>query len=240
MIDFMTEVFGAEQTFRTAASGGYHCEVRVGDCMMMIGGGGPGLSWQGESWPMAFHIYVPDVDATYRRALTAGAVSLQEPANQHWGERTAHVTDPFGNNWYIATFQGDNYFSEGAPTLQPYLHPRQAAPAIDFMAQAFGAVETGRATSPEGAILHATVKIGDAAIELCDAVGIYQPLPGMFYLYVADVDGAYGRALEAGASSISAPADQPYGDRAGGVEDLVGNKWYIATCTEQKSVTSAA
>jgi PhnB protein len=229
MIGFVKEVFGGEQTFRTVASGGYHCEVRIGDCMLMIGGGGPDVSWTGESRPMAFHIYVPDTDATYHRALSAGAVSLQEPANQPWGERTADVKDPFGNNWYIATFQGDNYFSEGAPTLQPFLHPVQSAPVIDFLMRAFGAVETGRAVSPEGAILHTTVKIGDAAMEFIDAEGIYQPMPGMFLLYVADVDEVYSRALGAGASALSAPADQPYGDRTGGVEDAFGNKWYIAT-----------
>jgi PhnB protein len=230
MIVFMREVFGAEETFRAVGSaGGYHGEVRIGDCMMMIGGGGPDVSWFGESRPMAFHVYVPDVDATYRRALAAGAASLQEPTNQPWGERTANVKDPSGNNWYIATFQGDNYYSEGAPTLQPFLHPKQCAPIIEFMIRAFGAEETGRATSSEGTILHSTVKIGDAAVEFGDATGIYQPMPGMFYLYVPDVDAVYRRALEAGATSISAPVDQSYGDRCGGAEDSSGNKWYIAT-----------
>jgi PhnB protein len=229
MIDFMTIVFDAEQTFRTHASGGYHCEARIGDCMMMIGGGGPDISWLGESRPMAFHIYVPDTDATYHRALAAGATSLQGPTNQPWGERTANVKDPFGNNWYIATFQGDNYYSDGAPTLQPYLHPVHSAPVIDFLMRAFDAEETGRATSPEGAILHTTVKIGDAAMEFFDAAGIYQPMPGMFYLYVPDVDVVYRRALEAGATSISEPVNQSYGDRSGGVKDAFGNKWYIAT-----------
>jgi PhnB protein len=230
MVSFMKEVFGAEETFRAVGSaGGYHGEVKVGDCMMMIGGGGPDVSWFGESHPMAFHIYVPDVDATYRRALAAGAVSLQEPANQPWGERTANVKDPSGNNWYIATFQGSNYFSEGAPTLQPYLHPPHSGPVVDFLMRAFGAEETGRATSPEGAILHTTVKIGDAAVEFSDAAGIYGPMPGTFYLYVSDADAVYGRALEAGALSVAEPSHQPYGDRMGGVADAFGNKWYIAT-----------
>lgn len=229
MIDFITRVFDAEQTFRTVASGGYHCEARIGDCMMMIGGGGPDVSWHGDSRPMAFHIYVPDVDAKYDRALAAGAISLQAPANQPWGERTANVRDPFGNNWYIATFQGNHYFSEGAPTLQPYLHPPHSAPVIDFLMQAFGAVESGRATSPEGAILHTTMKIGDASMEFIDAIGIYQPMPSMFVIYVPDVDAVYQRALEAGGASIAAPANQSYGDRMGGVQDLYGNKWYIAT-----------
>jgi PhnB protein len=51
----------------------------------------------------------------------------------------------------------------------------------------------------------------------------------MVYMYVPDVDALYGRALEAGATSISAPADQPYGDRTAGVKDGFGNQWYIAT-----------
>jgi uncharacterized glyoxalase superfamily protein PhnB len=230
MVDFMKEVFGAEEMFRAVGSaGGYHGEVRIGDCMMMVGGGGPDVSWFGESHPMAFHIYVPHVDVTYQRALDAGATSLQEPTTQPWGERTANVKDPSGNNWYIATFQGDNYFSEGAPTIQPVLHPVSSAPVIDFLMRSFHAEESGRATSDEGAILHTTVKIGDAAMEFIDAAGIYQPMPGMFYLYTPDIDAAYKRALEAGAISISEPADQPYGDRTGAVEDAGGNKWYIAT-----------
>jgi len=241
MIAFMKEVFGpshaVEETLRTHGSGGYHSEVRIGDCMLMIGGGGPDLSWQGQSRPMAFHIYVPDTDEAYARALAAGAASLQPPTTQPWGERTANIKDPFGNNWYIATFQGDNYFSEDAPTLQPYLHPVQSAPVIDFLERAFDARETGRATSPEGAVLHTTVKIGDAAMEFFDADGIYQPMPGMFYLYVPDVDAVYRRALEAGATSISELADHAYGDRSGGVEAF-GNKWYIATHSAASAATS--
>ena len=230
LIAFLSTVFGAKETFRTIGSaGGYHAEVTIGDSMMMIGGGGPEVSWRGDSAPMAFHIYVPKVDEVYTSALEAGATSLQEPTDQPWGERTANVKDPAGNNWYIATFQGENYFSDGAPTIQPYLQPLQSVPVIDFLTQAFGAEEAGRATSPEGAVLHSTLKIGNSALEIADADGIYQPMPGMFYLYVPDVDATYQRALEAGATSLSAPVDQSYGDRSGGVEDVWGNKWYIAT-----------
>jgi PhnB protein len=230
LIDFVKQTFAAEETFRTVGSaGGIHCEVRIGDSMMMIGGGGPGLSWRGEARPMAFHVYVRDTDATYRSALQGGAVSLQEPADQPWGERTANVRDPFGNHWYIATFQGENYFSEGAPTVQPYLHPLRGEPLIDFLKRSFDARELDRATSPEGAVLHTTLKIGDSALEMTDADGPYQPMASMFYLYVADVDAVYRRALEAGATSISEPVDQSYGDRSAGVKDAFGNQWYIAT-----------
>ena len=105
---------------------------------------------------------------------------------------------------------------------------QHAEPVIAFLSAAFGAIEAGRAATPEGAILHSTVKIGNSAMELSDAAGIYQPMPGMFYLYVKDADAVYHTALASGAEAISAPADQPYGDRSGSVKDVAGNSWSIA------------
>ena len=61
------------------SAGGYHCEVRVEDSMLMIGGGGPGVAWKGESMLGAFHVYVRDCDAAYQQALEAGGKSLQTP-----------------------------------------------------------------------------------------------------------------------------------------------------------------
>ena len=230
LIAFLSHVFDATEKLRTIGSaGGYHAEVQIGDSVIMMGGGGPDVDWKGDARPMAFHIYVPDTDATYQRALDEGGERLQAPADQDWGERTANVKDPSGNCWYIATFQGENYFSDGAPTLQPFLQPLRSEPVIAFLTSAFGATELGRAATPDGVILHTTLKMGNSSIELCDANGIYRPMPGMFYLYVADVDAVYGRAIEAGAESISAPADQPYGDRTGSVRDVSGNTWYVAT-----------
>jgi uncharacterized glyoxalase superfamily protein PhnB len=229
LIAFLGHVFGATEKFRAVGSaGGYHAEVQIGDSMLMIGGGGPDVAWNGGARPMAFHIYVPDTDATYQRAVDGGGESLQAPTDQEWGERTANVKDPWGNCWYIATFKGENYFSDGAPTIQPFLQPLRSEPVIEFLTSAFGAVELGRASTPDGVILHTTLKVGNSSIELADARGIYQPMPGMFYLYVANMDAVYGRALESGAESISASADQPYGDRSGAVRDAFGNTWYIA------------
>jgi PhnB protein len=230
LIDFVKRTFAARETLRTIGSaGGIHCEVRIGDSMLMIGGGGPGLSWHGEAGPMAFHVYVKDTDAVYQRALEAGSVSIQAPADQSYGERSGSVKDPFGNHWYIATFLGATYFSEGAPTVQPYLHPLRAEPVIHFLKRAFGAKELGRYATPDGVIHHTTVKIGDSALEMGEAHGPYQPMPGMFSLYVPDVDAVYRRTLEAGATSTAEPADQPYGARTAAVKDAFGNQWYIAT-----------
>ena len=230
LIAYLGTVFGGTEKFRAIGSaGGYHAEVQIGDTGLMIGGGGTEVAWKGDARPMAFHIYVPDTDATYQRALDAGGESLQVPTDQEWGERTANVKDPAGNCWYIATFKGENYFSDGAPTIQPYLQPLRGEPVIDFLTGAFGATELGRAATPDGLILHTTVKMGNSSLELSDANGIYRPMPGTFYVYMEDADAVYGRALKSGAESTSAPADQSYGDRTCGVKDAAGNTWYIAT-----------
>jgi PhnB protein len=55
--------------------------------------------------------------------------------------------------------------------------------------------------------------------------------PASIYVYVADVDRAYRRALDAGATSLAAPEDKPYQERGAGVKDSFGNIWYIATYT---------
>jgi PhnB protein len=230
LIDFVTKTFGAEEKFRSVGSaGGRHAELRIGDSMLMIGGGIPGGSWKGEPLPSAFHVYVPDCDAVYRRALAAGATSITQPRDQEYGERSGSVKDPAGNFWYIATYKGENYKWAGAPDVQPYLHPLRVEPVVHFLKRAFGAQEMGRYSTPDGVVHHTTIKIGDSFMEMGEAQGIYQPMPTMFYLYVPNCDELYQRALAAGATAMSAPADQPYGDRSGAVKDVFGNQWYIAT-----------
>jgi len=230
LLDFARQVFAAEETFRTVGgAGGIHAEVRIGDSMLMIGGGSPELAWRGEVQPTALHIYVVDTDAAYDRALQAGAVSLSAPQDQAYGERGASVKDPFGNHWYIATWKGKSYVQDGLRTVTPYLHPLRAEPFIHFLKRALGAEEIAKYASPDGVILHAQVRIGDSVLEMGEAHDPYRPMPAMFYLYLPDVDAMYSRALSAGATSIYAPKDQPYGDRTGAVKDAFGNEWHLAT-----------
>jgi PhnB protein len=230
VVDFVKKTFGGEEIFRAVGSGGgYHCEVRVEDSMLMIGGGGEGVAWKGEAKLGAFHVYVHDCDAAYRHALEAGAKSLTEPADQFYGERSAHVIDAAGNHWYIATAKTSGYKSEGAPAIQPYMHPLRVDPVMSFLKRAFGAQDLGRFTSPDGVVHHMTIAIGDSHLEMGEAHGPYQPMKSMFYLYVPNVDDVYRTALAAGATSMNEPADQPYGDRVGAVTDVFGNQWWIAT-----------
>jgi PhnB protein len=230
LIQFVKDVFGAEETMRAIGSaGGIHAEIRVGDSMVMIGGGAPDLTWRGESRPTALHVYVEDVDAVYARAIRAGATSLQPPTDHEYGERGAGVKDASGNFWYIATAKGPHYIPQGLHSVNVYLHPLRAEPVIAFLRRAFGAEDVEKFASPNGVIHHAKVRIGTSAVEMGEANGPYQPMPTMFYLYVPNVDAAHLRAVQAGATSVSAPADQAYGVRTSSVTDPFGNTWYLAT-----------
>jgi PhnB protein len=225
LINFVTQVFGATETFRTTGSaGGTHAEVKIGDSMVMIGG-----AEHIDAMPVAIHLYIPDVDAAYKRAIDAGATPLFEPADQPYGERSGAVQDATGNKWYIATTSGPlQEISEYLRTVTVYYHPVGAPKFIEFLEQAFGAEELMR-HEEEGVILHAKVRLGDSAIELGESRGPSVPMPTAIYMYVKDCDALYEQALQAGATSMLEPTDQPYGDRNAWVKDPFDNVWYLAT-----------
>jgi uncharacterized glyoxalase superfamily protein PhnB len=229
LVEFVKRAFGAQELMRTTGSGGgLHAEVQIGDTKVMIGGGG---AWGGTPTPTGLHLYVPDADEIYRRALGAGAESLYEPVDQPYGDREAGVKDVGGNHWYIATHQAGGHVPADLGTVTPFLHPRGAAKLIEFMKQAFAAEEMGIHHGPEGAIAHAKIRVGGSVIEMGEAHGEWGPMPTMFYLYVDDVDAWYWRALAAGAVSMEAPALQPYGERRAAVRDAFDNQWYLAAPT---------
>jgi len=230
LLEFTKHAFGAEEIFRTVGSaGGLHAEVRIGDSILMVGGGIPGREFRSTANNHALHLYVPDCDAVYQQALQAGATSIDEPRDQEYGERSGSVKDPAGNLWYIATQQGETYTPKGLNNVNVYMHPLRAEPVINFLKRAFGAREIAKYASPDGVVHHAEIRVGDSVVEMGEAHGKYPPMPTMFYLYVPDCDATYQRALQAGATSIAEPVDQPYGDRSGAVKDAFGNQWYIAT-----------
>jgi PhnB protein len=225
LIDFLKEAFGAEETSRHTRPDGViaHAEVRIGDSVI---GAGDATGVTGPA-PTALHLYVPDADTAYQRALRAGAISMHEPVDQDYGDREASVKDLFGNHWYIATHKGGAHILEGLHSVTSYLHPHGAPQLIDFLKRAFGAQEAFRAESSDGTIVHAKIRIGESVVEMGEAHGPYQPMPAVYHLYVNDTDAVYRRALEAGAVSVSEPADQPWGYRNAGVQDPGGNQWWI-------------
>lgn len=126
---------------------------------------------------------------------------------------------------------------DGYHSVQPYLHVRGAANAIEFYQQAFAAEEIMRMPQPDGRIGHAEIRIGDSIVMLADEAperGIHSPAhyggaPITLMFYTADCDAIYKKAIAAGSKSLREPADQFYGDRMSGVEDPFGFQWWIAT-----------
>ncbi|MGH9788877.1 MAG: VOC family protein [Candidatus Acidiferrales bacterium] len=226
LIEFVRQAFGAEgSVLGIGSQGGLHAEFKVGDSTLMIGGG---KKWRGTPMPASLHLYVPDADAVYQRALEAGATSLYAPMDQPYGDREAGVQDLSGNQWFIATHKATGHAPEGFGTVTPGLRVKGAPALLDFLKRAFAAQEVSLTRSPDGAIVHGEVRIGSSMVELGEAHGRWGPIAAMMYLSVDDVDATYRRALEAGAAPLSEPADQPYGGRSAGVADAFGNYWYFA------------
>lgn len=100
-IDFLVRVFGATELRRFSGSAGkvVHAEVRIDDTVVMLSDGPEG----GQPVPAHVHVYVPDVDAVYRRALDAGATSVQAPIKKDDADRRGGVRDAGGTTWWIAT-----------------------------------------------------------------------------------------------------------------------------------------
>ena len=132
---------------------------------------------------------------------------------------------------------------DGYHSVTPYLCVNDAARAIEFYKQAFGATEVLRFEAPGGKIGHAEIKIGDSQIMLADEfpeMGFRSPQtiggsPVALYLYVEDVDALADQAVAAGAKLVKPVKDQFYGDRNGQLEDPFGHAWYISTHTEDVS-----
>ena len=100
-INFLARVFDATELRRYPTPDGriLHAEVRIGDTVVIVADGNAG-------WPPIgahVHVYVPDVDATYERALSAGAMSVQEPKKKDDADKRGGVKDAGGTTWWIAT-----------------------------------------------------------------------------------------------------------------------------------------
>lgn len=102
LLDFVKQVFGAEELERAASRKGFHIEVKIGDSVVVLEVGEPPAT----ATPASVYVYVQDVDAAYERALQAGATSLGEPTEKPYQERGAGVKDAFGNTWWMATYTG--------------------------------------------------------------------------------------------------------------------------------------
>ena len=118
---------------------------------------------------------------------------------------------------------------EGYHTVTPYLIVDKAQEVIEFMKRAFGAQLVFQMANPDGSIGHSELRVGDSMIMLSSEREQWKAMPTMVHLYVEDCDAVFAKAVEAGAEVLMPVADQFYGDRSGGVKDVAGNYWWIAT-----------
>ncbi len=112
-LEFYKKALGATERMRMAQPDGRiaHAELQIGGSCVMLADENPALgAYSAEHFggsPIMLHVYVEDCDAAYRQALSAGATSEREPADQFYGDRNCGVKDPFGYRWYLATHVKD-------------------------------------------------------------------------------------------------------------------------------------
>ena len=129
---------------------------------------------------------------------------------------------------------------DGYHAITPMLTVRNGLEALEFYKRALGAEERMRMPAPGGTLMHAEMKIGDSIFMLADeqpGMGCRAPSASAgptssLYIYVADVDKAFQRAVEAGAKVLMPVTDMFWGDRFGEVEDPSGHRWGLATHKE--------
>ncbi|WP_313043608.1 VOC family protein [Pseudomonas sp.] len=127
---------------------------------------------------------------------------------------------------------------DGYHSLTPYMGIDKAGEAIEFYKKAFGATQVMRLDMPDGRVGHAELRIGDSSLMLgtpCDQMALRNPDEHTsigLHLYVEDVDAQFQRAVDAGATVVSEPKDQFYGDRSASVKDPFGHLWFLATHKE--------
>ncbi|WP_063062529.1 VOC family protein [Nocardia sienata] len=129
---------------------------------------------------------------------------------------------------------------EGYPTISPGLAIAGAADAVEFYKRVLGATERMRIPGPDDTVMHCELLIGNSVLMLGDPapdMAFRDPhsiggTPVNLYVYVPDVDAAHAAALTGGATEISAPQTQFYGDRTGSFVDPWGHQWTVATHVE--------
>ena len=124
---------------------------------------------------------------------------------------------------------------DGFHAITPYLFAQNASRLIEFISAAFGGELTFSKARPDGAIMHAEMRVGDSMLMLADAVEQFGAMPTSVYLYVTDCDTVYQSALGTGGVSVFPIMTLPSGERYGGVKDPCGNVWWVATHVEDVS-----
>jgi len=262
-IDWYGEAFGATEQFRVVGDDGLlgHAELTVGSARFMLSDEYPALGVVSPrtlgGTATAIHLEVADVDATFARAVTAGATSLREPADQPHGARHGTLVDPFGHRWmlsqrledlsvdeYADRSEGSGFrvmhgphagepYVDGIWTVVTYDDP---AAGIRFLTDVLGFEELVMVRVDDGSIVHSEYRWpegGIVQVATWDDGNPFIPRPGAQGLYVvtADPQSVWERCRAAGVEVLRAP-EEPHYDPGGmgfSVRDPEGNAWSFGT-----------
>jgi uncharacterized glyoxalase superfamily protein PhnB len=231
-IDWLTRAFGFEKHVVHDAPDGTvaHAELRFGPGTFGLSSGHatPGDNpWSRVR--QGIYVRVSDPDALHDRAKAAGAEIASPLKDQDYGSREFSARDLEGHLWGFGTY--DMAAADGEPNIFVGLHYRDGRAALEWLERAFGFRKTFEVPGPDGAIVHAEMRIGDGPI-LIDA-GPKDPAAWgdnsqAVFVHVTDPDAHYARAKEAGARILRPPHDTPWA-RGYYAADLDGFLWGFST-----------
>lgn len=229
-IDWLVRTFGFEKhgVFDGPDGTVAHAELRFGPGALAVGSG---QATADNPWSRVRHgIYacVNEVDALHDRAKAAGAEIASPLKDQDYGSREFSARDLEGHLWGFGTY--DMAASEGEPNMFVGLHYRDSRAALAWLERAFGFAKTFEVPGPDGAVMHAEMRLGAGAIMLDsgpkDEWGANDQV---VHVYLADPDAHYARAKDAGAHIIRPLHDTPWGSRGYYAQDPEGFLWGFST-----------
>src|SRR5690242_7289281 len=122
----------------------------------------------------------------------------------------------------------ENNAPAGYTSVAPWVVTPDTGKLLEFVAAAFGGVETGRVPLEDGSIGHAEIRVGDTVLLAFDRRPDWPAMPSLLRVFVADADAAFERAVAAGAAVVTPAVTHAFGQRGGRVRDPFGNIWWIS------------
>jgi uncharacterized glyoxalase superfamily protein PhnB len=207
-----------------------HAELRRGAGVIGISSATPPV--ESNPWSsvrQGVYVTVDDVDAHHQQAVTAGARIAIQPYNTHYGSREYSAWDLEGHLWGFGTYPMGS--PEGEPDIYPEIMYQRGAEAVRWLEQSFGFTATVQISGPDGAPLHAEMRLGDSTVML--NLGSDHSLgalpPQAISVRVEDPDEVFARATAAGAVVVQEPVTTHYGARSCWLRDPGNFLWGFST-----------
>jgi len=204
-----------------------HAELRLGPGVIGISSATPPT--EANPWSnlrQGVYVTLDDVDAHGERARAAGARIAMAPYDTSYGSREYSAWDLDGHLWGFGSYPMGS--PSGEPNLFPELGYRSAA-ALTWLRDAFGFRLTEQVPGPDGAIMHAEMRLGDSTIMVNPGAAPDAPLTQAVSVRTGDPDAVFARATSQGATVVYAPFTTHYGARSCWVRDPEGFLWGFST-----------